>query len=195
MKTHRLNSSLAVLIMATPLVAQQPSPNDANRQPVYQQPAITPNSFDNGRQPVLQGAGSGGLNVQSFPTQPAVGPIQTQPFSPQYPVLSPYLNLIRGGNTPGSLAVNYFNFVQPAQAATGSYMGRTPGQFSYERFGQPPGFRTDADVEYAPTTRPAGTPSSFMNTGGFFNRMGTIGAGARQPLRQPTTAPTAGRRY
>lgn len=190
MTTQRLTLTLVVMVSAMPLEAQPPT--DGGRQPTYQQPAIPSNSYDQGRQPVLQGAGTGGnLNIQSFPTTSGVGPVQTQPFSPNYPVLSPYLNLARSGNTPGSLAISYFNFVRPAEQATGSFIGRTPGQYSYQRFGQPVGVENEQDL--APASRPAGTPSGFMNTGGYFNRLGTIGAGARQPAR-PATAPTAGRR-
>jgi hypothetical protein len=179
---------IALAITAT-ATAQPPSSADANRQPVYQQPSIAPSTFDNGRMPVLQGAGSGGnLNVQSFPSQSPIQPVPSQPFSNSRPALSPYLNLFRGGNVGGLGGIDYYNFVRPAQQLEGAFIGRLPGQFAVERFGRGMVDQATADQDYLnPAARPAGTPSAFMNTGGYFNRMGSIGMGVRPAARNNLT--------
>lgn len=189
---HTAAMMIALAVTAT-AGAQQPSSTDANRQPVYQQPNIAPSTFDNGRMPVLQGAGSGGsLNVQSFPNQSPIQPIPTQPFSNSRPTLSPYLNLFRGGNTSGLAGIDYYNFVRPAQQMEGAFIGRLPGQGAVDRFGRGVVDQATADQDFlSPAARPAGTPAAFMNTGGYFNRMGSIGMGARPAARNN---PTPGRR-
>jgi hypothetical protein len=53
----------------------------------------------------------------------------------------------------------------------------------------------EPEVQVDPSTslRPAGTPSAFMNTGRYFNSMGTIGT-VNPPQQQQQQRPTAGRR-
>jgi hypothetical protein len=100
------------------------------------------------------------------------------------PVLSPYLNLQNGRGSP---AVNYYNFVQPnlqlqQQQLYGGSGGFTPLD--------PYGIATDLTND--PTKalpRPTGLPTTFMNYGGYFNSMGTIGpAVQRNGMGQPATA-------
>src|SRR6185369_9228916 len=124
------------------------------------------------------------------PAAPAV--IAPQMYQPPRPGLSPYLNLTRGGRAGGGAgisAVDYYNFVRPAQQALGSYVGRQPGAYNpAARYG---GIGLDPDVQLDPNTslRPAGTPTAFMNYGRYFNSMGTIGLGVRPQQQQhaPTT--------
>ena len=194
MNIRQIAATIFAMSVTTAATAQQPSSADANRQPVYQQPNIAPSTFDNGRMPVLQGAGNGGsLNVQSFPNQSPIQPIPTQPFSNSRPTLSPYLNLFRGGNVSGLAGIDYYNFVRPAQQLEGAFIGRQPGQGAVDRFGRGvvDQATADQDLFLNPAARPAGTPAAFMNTGGYFNRMGSIGMGVRPAAR---TNPTPGRR-
>ena len=90
------------------------------------------------------------------------------------PVLSPFLNL----NNRGNPAINYFNFVAPQmQANQGGY-----GGFQNQPL---PALQAGDDISldpHDPTSRiprPAGHQTAFMNTGGFFNSLGTIGAAGR----------------
>jgi hypothetical protein len=116
-------------------------------------------------------------------------PYNANPFAPslpnpgaQYqrpPVLSPYLNLNNRGN-PG---INYFNFVQPQLQLQQPWMG----------FQGPPLPMTPvgADVVFDPgdptsvMPRSSAHPSTFYSTGGYFNSLGTIGAGRPAGLQAP----------
>ena len=91
------------------------------------------------------------------------------------PVLSPYLNL----NNRGNPAINYFNFVAP------QFQARQQGNGGLQQ--QLPALQPGDDIaldSHNPTDRiprAAGHPTSFMNTGGYFNSLGTIGAGGGRP--------------
>ncbi|MFL5327516.1 MAG: hypothetical protein ACJ8C4_01265 [Gemmataceae bacterium] len=155
------------------------SPDDQGRTPAYGGPttnaAIPQNQQPLGRYPT--------------PNNPATMP---QPYRSPRPGLNPYLNLSRGGN--GLNAVDYYNFVRPAEQSLGWYSGRQPGPYtpSY-RYG---GTTLEPEVQVDPSTslRPAGTPSAFMNTGRYFNSMGTIGAVTQPQQQQQQQRTTAGRR-
>src|SRR5262249_20976126 len=116
--------------------------------------------------------------------------------------LSPFLNL-RSGNF-GNPAVNYYNFVRPY---TGGTFGNTfsPGP-AVTGAGRPPFFPHQAPVyssdDDAPARQklrdpdekgvvrvdmpPAGHPSGFMNTHGYFGSAnGMQGLGMPRPATQP----------
>ena len=121
-------ATLAAVILTGPLAAQTPPANsyqppatDSGRVPVTQSPSQG-SSHDGNRIPVLQGAGAGTVGgIQSFPDTPT-GPLPA-PYIPPQPQLNPYLNLLRG--TGGGIsAIDYYNFVRPAQQSLGSYAGR-----------------------------------------------------------------------
>lgn len=143
-----------------------------------QAPTGTPSNFDQNRIPAYGPGSTGGASYQStipsFPpqVQPNVGPIQQ--YQPPRPGLSPYLNLTRGANT-GFGAVDYYNFVRPAQQANQQYVGRPYGPYGGfgGRFNVDPDVQLDSDS----VLRSAGTPTAFMNYGRYFNSMGTIGVG------------------
>jgi hypothetical protein len=83
--------------------------------------------------------------------------------------LSPYLNLQSGRGLPG---VNYYNFVRPGlQAQNQQYS-------SYGGYTNIDPYSLGTDINADPTKalpRPSGTAATFMNYGGAFNSMGTIG--------------------
>lgn len=190
---------LTVAAMGSSLSAQQPyqpPATDQGRVPAFQS-GTGGSSFDQSRQPALQSAGTGvgSFDIQSFPS-PQVGPMQSQ-FVPPRPALSPYLNLIRGNNFGGIGAIDYFNFVRPAQQANGSFVGRPLGQNGpYNRTGFGGGLILDPETNLAATTRGAGGPATFLNYGGYFNRLGTIGQGFRtgQQQQQQRAQASQGRR-
>jgi hypothetical protein len=105
------------------------------------------------------------------------------------PVLSPYLNLLNGRGNP---AVNYYNFVQPnLQMQQQQQMGGGYGFAPLDPYG------LAFDIGNDPTKRlpaPTGLPTAFMNYGGSFNSMGTIGtAGYRGGVAAGQPQTTAGR--
>jgi hypothetical protein len=182
--------TVAGLALAGAAAAQQPTDyqppaQDKGRAPTYQaQPPVT-NRHDQNRVPVIQppaSAGNVGGLIQSFPQQPA-GPVagpQPQMFSPTPPPLSPYLNLARGFSRGGGLnAIDYYNFVRPITQPQGPYAPRGGAGMAFPY--NPVPATVDPGVQLTPDAvlRSAGTPSAFMNTGGYFNRMGTIGLGGR----------------
>jgi hypothetical protein len=122
----------------------------------------------------------------------AFGP--TNPYNRTNQPLSPYLNLLRGGN-PG---VNYFYGVRPGTTGGGGFGGAVP-MFSSgaQRVLSFPQSNPDDPLEL-PTPGegyklpPAGHPVLFNNTMGYFPSAG----GQRQPARSgltgaggPRTAP------
>lgn len=171
----RLFATFLALAAARTVAAQAPT----NPTPPQQPPGGPPPGL-NAAQPQAM--------IPSFPTtaQPSVAPVQ--PFSPMRPPLSPYLNLFRGG-TGGISAIDYFNFVLPAQQATGSYVGRVPGSSFRPGVGFTPSLDPDVLLEPASSLRPAGIPSVFQNTGGYFNSMGTIGMAGRSRMAQQQQTP------
>jgi hypothetical protein len=111
------------------------------------------------------------------------GSAQAQPAVPNGPIarptVSPYLNLLRGGN---SAAFNYFSLVRPEQNAIRAFQGLQMGvannQASINSF--------IGNGQLGST----GMPTQFLNYGGFFMNAGTFqGAG---PGNSGGTAP-AGR--
>jgi hypothetical protein len=186
---------LAATVLASPLVAQTPAANnyeppatDAGRVPAAQQSNPGGSKYDGNRIPVLQGAGSGGAGgIQSFPDANPAGPIQQQPYTPQ-PTLNPYLNLLRGSSGSGLSAIDYYNFVRPAQQALGTYGGRPYGAAPGFGGGGRYSYTFDPETGVATSTRPVGTSASFQNYGNYFNRLGTIGSGTSGSLTAPTNS-------
>jgi hypothetical protein len=86
------------------------------------------------------------------------------------PVLSPYLNLLNGRGTP---AVNYYNFVQPNLQLQQQQLYGGGGFTPLDPYGQ--GTDLTADPTKA-LPRATGLPTTFMNYGGYYNSMGTMGA-------------------
>jgi hypothetical protein len=92
-----------------------------------------------------------------------------QGYRPSSP-LSPYLNLL--GGPSNNAAVNYYNFVRPnlqLQQAQQMYGGGIAPLDTYS---------LASDITLDPTKalpRSTGLPTAFMNYGGYFNSMGTIG--------------------
>lgn len=176
---HHTKSILAILALVAPAAAQQSA-----SQP--QEPRRTP---------VATSAGVGNdLSIQSFPqTGAPMGGAPMQPFVAPPPTLSPYLNLFRGGRGSGVTAIDYFNFVRPFTVGSGPNTPR--GSMPMSPYGTRSNVTIEPDVILEPDSvlRSAGVPATFMNSGGYFNRLGTIGAGGG--LRRPVTprAPT-GRR-
>ncbi|MBX7105037.1 MAG: hypothetical protein K1X57_13205 [Gemmataceae bacterium] len=166
-------------------------PTDGGRQPIEGPTIPPPTGFDQGRIPVTQGAGTG-MTIQGFPAPTGPAPIAQQ-MQPSRPVLSPYLNLFRGAGGGGISAVDYYNFVRPAEQTAGSFIGRPFGQ-SVGPGGRGIANTVDPETGLQSYARPAGTPSAFMNTGGYFNRMGSIGMAGRAPQAQTSTPSRSTRR-
>lgn len=173
---------LTLLLTTGPAFAQSPSPADGGRQPITSSGGGS--SFDQNRIPVTSGAGTG-INIESFPMNPMpVAPIAGPSQAPR-PQLSPYLNLVRGfGNGGGLTAIDYYNFVRPAEQATGSYTGRAVG-LPLGVAGRSLPSAVDPETGLQSATRAAGTPSAFMNYGSYFNRLGSIGTGGRAAAQPP----------
>ena len=163
-----------------------------------QAPAGTPSSVDQNRVPIY-----GGPNAPSVLRQPPIGNFPQAPVAPntmnQYrpprPGLNPYLNLYRGtGGIGGVGAVDYYNFVRPAQQSLGMYAGRQMGPYNPSgRYG----YFTQENEQLPPetVTHSAGSAATFMNTGPYFNSMNTIGPGAAmQQQQQQRPQVTTGRR-
>lgn len=166
----------AAVLALTGIQLSAQTPADSGRVPAISGSNSGASRFDDNRIPVLQGAGQGAIGgIQSFPDVP--GQDTVQPFQPPRPQLSPYLNLIRG-NTAGFSAVDYYNFVRPAQQAVGAFAGRPLGSAPPFGGGGRFGLTVDPDTGLASTARPTGAPGVFMNYGSYFNRLGTIGPGA-----------------
>jgi hypothetical protein len=155
-----------------------PSATDQNRVPIYNPSAPS----------VMRQAPIGG-----FPQQQVVP--QVNQYRPPRPGLSPYLNLYRGstgGFRGGVGAVDYYNFVRPAQQSLGSYSGRQMGPYSPAgRYGD---VTIDSAAQLPPetVTHSAGTVSTFNNTQPYFNSMGTIGSAV--PVQQQRPPIRVGRR-
>jgi hypothetical protein len=108
--------------------------------------------------------GGGGFNTRlgsGFPQGP----------TSSYPALSPYLNLVRGNNTPG---INYFLGTLPEfdrRNFQANVAGTLPALESY--LSQPP--QAPPDIEAIPTLPQTGHLSAFQAYGSYFN------LGANQP--------------
>src|SRR5437870_4756773 len=124
-------SVMAGLAMAGRLAAQPPA------EPLPRTPAYGPDAPGGTTYPPA---------IPSFPGPSAPAVNAPQMYQPPRPGLSPYLNLTRGarGGAGGIGAVDYYNFVRPAQQSLGSYVGRQPGPFNpANRYG---GIGLDPDV-------------------------------------------------
>jgi len=167
---HLRHYTPVVLAFAGSLAAQEPA-----SQP--QEPRRTP---------VSTSAGVGNtLGIQSFPqTGTPMGGVPMQPFVAPPPTLSPYLNLFRGGRGAGVTAIDYFNFVRPQTLGNSPVSPRSP--IGTTPFNNRSNVTIEPDVILDPDSvlRSAGVPATFMNSGGYFNRLGTIGAagGMRPPV-------------
>jgi hypothetical protein len=123
--------------------------------------------------------------------------VQPNLFNPVNQPLSPYLNLLRGGNT----GVNYYYGVRPGTVGgTGFSLGApftAPGGnrmlfFPQLAMAQPQDPFEPRDVTAGAVLPPAGHPVVFNNTLGFFpspygrggSRSGLAGVGARPPQQQ-----------
>jgi hypothetical protein len=89
--------------------------------------------------------------------------------------LSPYLNLQSGRGLPG---VNYYNFVRPnlQMQQQQTYGGGAIGGVD------PYSLASDVNAAWTqayprPTGNLNGPPAAFMNYGGYFNSMGSVGLG------------------
>jgi len=128
--------------------------------------------------------------VPGFPT---VNPQNVMPniYNPRTQPLSPYLNLLRGGN-PG---VNYYYGVRPGTTGGGAAFGAGGGAGPRAN-GLPFQFTTDDSLLLPEPGEgyflpPAGHPTVFNNTMGYFP--GGPGAGGPRP-RVGTPPQRAGRR-
>lgn len=103
------------------------------------------------------------------------------------PGLSPYLNIAGGvgNNRLNNAAINYFNFARPAiqaQNPLSGFYANSALQQQYIATQGAPGdeFIPDPFDVTSGRPRPAGHPTAFFNTGGFFNSLGTIGSARPQ---------------
>lgn len=119
------------------------------------------------------GAGQGGFQQYPYPQYPGINPGNVMPniYNPQTQPLSPYLNLLRGGN-PG---VNYYYGVRPGTVGgAGSFGGAAMlapggnrGAFFPQLAAAPdPLSLPEATDGY--TLPSAGHPTVFNNTLGYF---------------------------
>ena len=129
--------------------------------------------------------------TQPYPSSPYYPPANSgnflpNYFNPQYQPLSPYLNLMRGGNT----ATNYYYGVRPGTLGVGprGFGGASAPAGGGNRMLFFPQLATSPDPIGDPATSagsvlpPAGHPVVFNNTMGFFpGPMGQAG-GARGGL-------------
>jgi hypothetical protein len=96
---------------------------------------------------------------------------QNSYYSPSTQPLSPYLNLLRGGNP----AVNYFYGVRPAQNQTSfgaPFLGST-GMYGRQTFFPNVDTLYELDETTPAGMRPTGHPFGFNNTLGYFGVMGS----------------------
>ncbi|MCE9531045.1 MAG: hypothetical protein K8T89_07960 [Planctomycetes bacterium] len=124
---------------------------------------------------------------------------QSQPYAPnaynrQSQPLSPYLNLLRGGNP----AVNYFYGVRPGQqfGAFGSpFLGSTGGSGRPTFFPQIDNLYELENVNTQDGLKPTGHPFGFNNTMGYFGMSGnsTGQRNTNQPAMTPRRGSATGR--
>lgn len=106
------------------------------------------------------------------------------PVSPQRPPISPYLNLLRAGNSP---ALNYYGLVRPEQQMRQS-IGNLQGGLTANQ--QAVG-NLRSELQGVPVT---GHPTQFLNLGGYFmNNGGASGVGAGIGQRPNVGAAGVGR--
>jgi hypothetical protein len=121
---------------------------------------------------------------------PVGGQYGNQPqgaFQPRIaPPVSPYLNLLRGGD-PG---VNYYNFVRPFTQPLGPMGPATPPSLASAY--SPEDVFLDPQDPLSRWPRPTGHPAGFLSYQSYYNTLGTMGApmqrpGAAQRQQQPMT--------
>jgi hypothetical protein len=136
------------------------------------------------------------FQTQQFPVMPYIPPQNIQPnlFNPVNQPLSPYLNLLRGGNT----ATNYYYGVRPGTVGGfGFGLGApftAPGGnrplFFPQLANAPDPFENASELIPGDVFPPAGHPTVFNNTLGYFPgavgargapRTGLAGVGASRP--------------
>ena len=113
-----------------------------------------------------------GLVAPMSHAQPQVGP------SPVRPAFSPYLNLLRGGNSPG---LNYYGLVRP-QLESNNNIQKLQQQVADNR--------TAINSLNSAATAPlaaTGHGVTFLNTGSYFSRSpsGGGGGGSHPAARPP----------
>jgi hypothetical protein len=123
-----------------------------------------------------------------FPYQPAGGQYGTQQqnaYQPRVaPPVSPYLNLLRGGD-PG---VNYYNFVRPQLQAQSPLATAPPTIASAYA---PEDVLLDPQDPLSRWPRPTGHPAGFNSYQMYFNTSGTMGAAPQRAgvAARPPMAP------
>lgn len=100
---------------------------------------------------------------------------QTSPFPHQ--AVSPYLNLLRGGNP----AINYYGLVRPQQNFTNSINSLQAGQQALAN-------QLPALAAEAAGPPPTGHPATFLNYSGYFLNL----SGGAFPAALPSPAPILG---
>ncbi len=146
---------------------------------------------------VLVAGGTAAAQYPQYPTQPYQPPgAMPNVYNPQNQPLSPYLNLLRGGN-PG---VNYYYGVRPGTVGgTGQGLG-VPFTASggnrplfFPQVANAPDPFAPREVGSGSVLPPAGHPVTFNNTGGYFPSSGARGgsrpglAGLGAPRRDANT--------
>jgi hypothetical protein len=106
--------------------------------------------------------------------------------------LSPYLNMLRGGNP----AVNYFYGVRPAQnqgAFGAPFLGST-GMYGRQTFFPNVDTLYELDETSSAGMHPTGHPFGFNNTLGYFGAMGASGQhNTNQPAMSGKKSATTGK--
>lgn len=137
---------------------------------------------------VCWGASASAQISPQYPASPFYQPPGAMPnvYNPANQPLSPYLNLLRGGN-PG---VNYYYGVRPGTVGgTGQGLGApftaSGGQRTlfFPQLASAPDPLVPAEVGGGSVLPPAGHPTAFNNTGGYFpSAFGNRGGGGRPGL-------------
>jgi hypothetical protein len=117
---------------------------------------------------IVAAAASALLAVANAAPAQQVYPYARPNYGPYYqPRLSPYLDLLRGGNTPGNTAANYFLGTIPEfERRSNQRYVQNQLQTLEQRPEQPP---TAADDIFSPLAG-TGHGTAFGNLGGYFNQ-------------------------
>ena len=143
------------------------------------------------------GYGPGGLGPGGSGYSGGYSPVQPNIYNPQNQPLSPYLNLLRGGNS----GVNYYYGVRPGtvggfgQGGLGAPFTAAGGnrQLFFPQLANAPDPAQPREVGVGDVLPPAGHPVVFNNTAGYFpSPFGQRGGGMRPGLAGVgTTRPPA----
>jgi hypothetical protein len=124
------------------------------------------------------------LGAVNFLLVIAVRPAAAQPQFPSpiqsQPAISPYLNLLRSGNSPG---VNYYGLVRPQQEFRSSYQQLQQDFNSQQTQPAPYG---PQDTSGLP---PTGHASQFNTQGRYFNTNGAVGGTTNATNSAPAATP------